>query len=111
MVRRPMPSSSPTASFRARLALRCWAKTGLQWRVRSSNTRCKNMMSGSLGDFVSGAEQTGRGVEVTSTNGTKTIGPLLAAFEDHGIDVPGLQLREPNLEAVFLELTGRALRD
>jgi len=60
---------------------------------------------------VSGAEQTGRGVEVTSTNGTKTIGPLLAAFEDHGIDVPGLQLREPNLEAVFLELTGRALRD
>jgi ABC-2 type transport system ATP-binding protein len=60
---------------------------------------------------VVGAEQTGRGVEVTSTNGTHTIGPLLAAFEVHGIDVPGLQLREPNLEAVFLDLTGRALRD
>lgn len=60
---------------------------------------------------VVGAEQTGRGVEVTSTNGTATIGPLLAAFDEHGVDVPGLQLREPNLEAVFLELTGRALRD
>jgi len=60
---------------------------------------------------VIGAEQTSRGVEVTSTNGTTTIGPLLAAFETHGVDVPGLQLREPNLEAVFLDLTGRALRD
>lgn len=60
---------------------------------------------------VVGSEQTGRGIEVTSTNGTTTIGPLLAAFEAHGIDVPGLQLREPNLEAVFLDLTGRALRD
>lgn len=60
---------------------------------------------------VIGAEQTSRGVEVTSANGTKTIGPLLAAFESHGVDVPGLQLREPNLEAVFLDLTGRALRD
>lgn len=60
---------------------------------------------------VVGAEQTGRGVEITSTNGTATIGPLLAAFNEHGVDVPGLQLREPNLEAVFLELTGRALRD
>lgn len=60
---------------------------------------------------VVGAEQTARGVEVRSSNGTTTIGPLLAAFADHGIDVAGLQLREPNLEAVFLELTGRALRD
>lgn len=57
------------------------------------------------------AEQTGRGIEITSTNGTRSIGPLLTSFEDHDIDVPGLQLREPNLEAVFLELTGRALRD
>ena len=57
------------------------------------------------------AEQTGRGVEVTSSNGTATMGPLLAAFDERGIDVPGLQLREPNLEAVFLDLTGRALRD
>ncbi len=60
---------------------------------------------------VTAAEQTSRGVEVTSTNGTQTIGPLMAAFEEHDIDVAGLQLREPNLEAVFLDLTGRALRD
>lgn len=60
---------------------------------------------------VVGAEQTGRGVEVTSTNGTRTIGPLLAAFDQRRVDVPGLQLRQPNLEAVFLDLTGRALRD
>jgi ABC-2 type transport system ATP-binding protein len=62
-------------------------------------------------EAVVGAEQTGRGIEVTSSNGTRTIGPLLAAFEAHDVEVPGLQLREPNLEAVFLELTGRALRD
>ncbi len=66
---------------------------------------CRNVTA------VIAVEQTGRGVEVTSSNGTRTIGPLLAAFEEHGVDVPGLQLREPNLEAVFLDLTGRALRD
>ncbi len=60
---------------------------------------------------VATAEQTARGIEVTSTDGARTLGPLLAAFDAHGVDVPGLQLREPNLEAVFLDLTGRALRD
>jgi ABC-2 type transport system ATP-binding protein len=30
---------------------------------------------------------------------------------EHGIKIRSIDIREPNLEAVFLHLTGRALRD
>ncbi len=57
------------------------------------------------------AELTSRGIEVLSLNGTALLGPLVALFGEHSAVIGGLQLREPNLEAVFLDLTGRALRD
>ena len=60
---------------------------------------------------VDRAEMTGRGLEVLSNNGTAVLGPLVALFGEHGATIGGLRLREPNLEAVFLDLTGRALRD
>ena len=34
-----------------------------------------------------------------------------AALWDHGLDVVGVDVAEPDLEAVFLHLTGKALRD
>lgn len=36
---------------------------------------------------------------------------LLAAVTDVGVDVVGVEVREPDLEDVFLHVTGRALRD
>jgi ABC-2 type transport system ATP-binding protein len=41
----------------------------------------------------------------------ETLAPLLAAVSDSGKKLLGVELQEPNLEAVFLHLTGRALRD
>lgn len=60
---------------------------------------------------VDRAEMTGRGLEVLTADGTAVLSPLVALFGEHGAEIGGLQLREPNLEAVFLKLTGRALRD
>ncbi len=41
----------------------------------------------------------------------ESLGPLMAAITATGRRVGGVEVQEPNLEAVFLHLTGRALRD
>jgi ABC-2 type transport system ATP-binding protein len=50
-------------------------------------------------------------VTVLAKRGRRALPPLLQAAEDAGITVLSVEVREPDLEAVFLELTGRALRD
>jgi hypothetical protein len=40
-----------------------------------------------------------------------TIGGLLAATDELGVEASNLAVRRPTLEDVFLDLTGRALRD
>ena len=40
-----------------------------------------------------------------------TVPRVLAAIKQHDIDATGFDIREPNLERVFLHLTGRELRD
>jgi hypothetical protein len=40
-----------------------------------------------------------------------TIGALLAASDGLGVEARNLAVRAPTLEDVFLDLTGRALRD
>ncbi len=39
------------------------------------------------------------------------VGQLLAAFSRHGVQLRGLELREPTLDEVFLRLTGAGVRD
>lgn len=41
----------------------------------------------------------------------ETLAPMLAAVSGAGKRVLGVEVEEPNLESVFLHLTGRALRD
>jgi ABC-2 type transport system ATP-binding protein len=48
---------------------------------------------------------------VSARRGRKAISPVLRLVEEAGIEVQSVEVREPNLEAVFLRLTGRALRD
>jgi ABC-2 type transport system ATP-binding protein len=48
---------------------------------------------------------------VSARRGRKAISPVLRIVEEAGIEVQSVEVREPNLEAVFLRLTGRALRD
>jgi ABC-2 type transport system ATP-binding protein len=48
-------------------------------------------------------------LSILVTNGAETLAPLMAAAGSFKIQ--GVEIEEPNLESVFLHLTGRALRD
>jgi ABC-2 type transport system ATP-binding protein len=48
---------------------------------------------------------------VNATRGRKALPFVLHLAEQAGIEIESVEVREPDLEAVFLHLTGRALRD
>lgn len=61
------------------------------------------------------AIRSGQTVDATITvyvkGGRKTLPRILNIIEEHDIEIQAIEVREPDLEAVFLHLTGRALRD
>ncbi|MBA3470357.1 MAG: ABC transporter ATP-binding protein [Herpetosiphonaceae bacterium] len=50
-------------------------------------------------------------IMVQSRNTNAILSLLIATIGDTGTQIKSLQIKEPNLESVFLHLTGRALRD
>lgn len=59
-------------------------------------------------------EEAGEGehkVVVLAKRGRKAMPDIIRLANDAGLDVTSVEVREPDLEAVFLHLTGRALRD
>lgn len=50
-------------------------------------------------------------VALTTRQAKEILAPLVAQADARGIKIYSIDIREPNLEAVFLHLTGRALRD
>lgn len=48
---------------------------------------------------------------VNAKRGRKALPFILHMVEQEGIEIESVEVREPDLEAVFLHLTGRALRD
>jgi ABC-2 type transport system ATP-binding protein len=60
---------------------------------------------------VSGAAVKGDTLEVLTGDAGRVLPRLLEAVEGAGAHVRGVELVAPDLEAVFLHLTGRALRD
>ncbi|MBL8156533.1 MAG: ABC transporter ATP-binding protein [Anaerolineae bacterium] len=50
-------------------------------------------------------------ITVYAKRGRRALPDLLKIISDASIDVMSVEVREPDLEAVFLQLTGRALRD
>jgi ABC-2 type transport system ATP-binding protein len=50
-------------------------------------------------------------LEVTCQDVPPTALRLLEAAKEHGVDIQIVEMERPNLERVFLHLTGRALRD
>lgn len=50
-------------------------------------------------------------IVVHAKRGRKALPDLLRIANEMGVDVLSVEVREPDLEAVFLHLTGRALRD
>jgi len=62
---------------------------------------------GGVSDVVS-ADGT---IEILATNASEVLAPSLAAITTAGAAVHSVTIDEPDLEAVFLHLTGKALRD
>jgi linearmycin/streptolysin S transport system ATP-binding protein len=50
-------------------------------------------------------------ITVSAKRGRKALPFILHEAEEAGIEIESVEVREPDLEAVFLHLTGRALRD
>ena len=60
---------------------------------------------------VASAAAKGEVIEVIATDAGRVLPRLLEAVEGAGAHVRGVELVTPDLESVFLHLTGRALRD
>jgi ABC-2 type transport system ATP-binding protein len=52
-----------------------------------------------------------RGLTIRAADGAGSLADLVAAAGRSGVSITGLTVVEPDLEAVFLRLTGKALRD
>ncbi|HAX69366.1 MAG TPA: export ABC transporter ATP-binding protein [Anaerolineae bacterium] len=50
-------------------------------------------------------------VSVIAQSAKDVLAPVIGKANERGIKIHSIDIREPNLEAVFLHLTGRALRD
>jgi ABC-2 type transport system ATP-binding protein len=50
-------------------------------------------------------------VTVVAKRGRKALPHVINMLDEAGIEIQSVEVREPDLEAVFLKLTGRALRD
>ncbi|HEX6131123.1 MAG TPA: export ABC transporter ATP-binding protein, partial [Actinomycetota bacterium] len=53
----------------------------------------------------------GGGLDLLVRDARAALAEVIRAADAAGADVAGVEVREPNLEAVFLHLTGKALRD
>jgi len=50
-------------------------------------------------------------ISIVTSSAEEIIAPIVSRFNELGGKIQSIEIREPNLEAVFLHLTGRALRD
>jgi ABC-2 type transport system ATP-binding protein len=60
---------------------------------------------------ITGVSAEGNTARLLAKDGDALLPDLIAAANAHHARVVGVDVKEPNLEAVFLHLTGRALRD
>jgi ABC-2 type transport system ATP-binding protein len=50
-------------------------------------------------------------ITIYAKRGRKALPPLIQIANECGLEIASVEVREPDLEAVFLHMTGRALRD
>jgi ABC-2 type transport system ATP-binding protein len=60
---------------------------------------------------VSDARRADGGAELTADGGAALIPGVVKAAEAHGVVLSGIEVLKPDLEGVFLALTGKELRD
>jgi ABC-2 type transport system ATP-binding protein len=64
-----------------------------------------------VAEGVLSATVSDRGLDVVVDTSATALGRLLAEVESEGVRVTGVEVDQPDLEDVFLHLTGKALRD
>jgi ABC-2 type transport system ATP-binding protein len=62
------------------------------------------------GDSGAGKAQPGT-ITIYARRGRKALPQVIQQANEAGLEIASVEVREPDLEAVFLQLTGRALRD
>jgi linearmycin/streptolysin S transport system ATP-binding protein len=62
-------------------------------------------------DDVHGVEAVDGHLELTTDHGPAVLSAAVAAAAHHGVELTGVEVRSPDLEDVFLRLTGKELRD
>ena len=60
---------------------------------------------------VESCSSAGSELEVVAVNASRALPEVVLAVNDAGLDVHSVQVSEPDLESVFLHLTGKALRE
>ncbi len=60
---------------------------------------------------VLNADSADQSIPIIAAQAEEILAPVVTLANAHGIRIRSVDIREPNLEAVFLHLTGRALRD
>lgn len=50
-------------------------------------------------------------LEVLASESEVVLGPIVSTLGEHGVHLQAVEVKEPNLESVFLHLTGKTLRD
>jgi ABC-2 type transport system ATP-binding protein len=57
------------------------------------------------------ADVTDHAIAVIAPEAEDILAPVITAANEHGVKIRSVDMQEPDLETVFLHLTGRALRD
>ena len=60
---------------------------------------------------VGGAERFDHRIKIKAGSAQQTLPDVINVFNELDINIHSLEVLEPNLESVFLELTGKRLRD
>lgn len=81
----------------------------IQFRVSQASPALASRLAAIPGAHLIPREEHRFELECADVRGT--LLHLVAAFKELGVPMTGLEMREPNLERVFLHLTGRGLRD
>jgi ABC-2 type transport system ATP-binding protein len=71
----------------------------------------QGMTGVSRADYSPPAEGQEGTLTVFTQRGRKALPAVISAADEHACPILSVEVREPDLEAVFLQLTGRALRD
>ena len=82
-------------------------------RISISGTGNLSAAAEALGslDGVVGAATSDHGLDILAVDASSILPAILTTVTASGASITGVQVVEPNLEAVFLHLTGKALRD